>query len=57
LQCPGPILKLKQSVDELAEGEALRISASAVNIPLDELRQHLDELLVIESCGLLSVLA
>jgi len=28
LQCPGPILKLKQSVDELAEGEALRISAS-----------------------------
>ncbi|MDP4277813.1 MAG: CoA-disulfide reductase [Bacteroidota bacterium] len=28
LQCPGPILKLKQSVDELTIGESLRISAS-----------------------------
>ncbi|MDA3818764.1 MAG: FAD-dependent oxidoreductase [Prolixibacteraceae bacterium] len=28
LQCPGPVLKLKQSVDEMGEGETLRITAS-----------------------------
>lgn len=28
LQCPGPILKLKHSMDSLLEGETLRISAS-----------------------------
>lgn len=28
LQCPGPVLKLKQSMDQLAAGEAVRITAS-----------------------------
>ncbi len=28
LQCPGPVLKLKQSVDEMETGEMLRITAS-----------------------------
>ncbi len=28
LQCPGPVLKLKQSVDKIAVGEAIRITAS-----------------------------
>lgn len=28
LQCPGPILKLKKSMDDIAEGEAIRITAS-----------------------------
>lgn len=28
LQCPGPILKLKKSMDEISEGEAIRITAS-----------------------------
>lgn len=28
LQCPGPVLKLKQSMDSLSEGETLRITAS-----------------------------
>lgn len=28
LQCPGPVLKLKQSIDEIEPGEALRITAS-----------------------------
>jgi NADPH-dependent 2,4-dienoyl-CoA reductase/sulfur reductase-like enzyme/peroxiredoxin family protein/TusA-related sulfurtransferase/rhodanese-related sulfurtransferase len=28
LQCPGPVLKLKKSIDEIAEGEAVRITAS-----------------------------
>lgn len=28
LQCPGPVLKLKQSIDGLAAGDAIRITAS-----------------------------
>lgn len=28
LQCPGPVLKLKQSIDEMAEGDILKITAS-----------------------------
>jgi len=28
LQCPGPVLKLKQSIDSLAAGEAIKITAS-----------------------------
>ncbi|MCE5345782.1 MAG: FAD-dependent oxidoreductase [Bacteroidales bacterium] len=28
LQCPGPVLKLKQSIDQIAVGEAVRIKAS-----------------------------
>ncbi len=28
LQCPGPVLKLKQSIDSIAVGEAIRIKAS-----------------------------
>jgi NADPH-dependent 2,4-dienoyl-CoA reductase/sulfur reductase-like enzyme/peroxiredoxin family protein/rhodanese-related sulfurtransferase/TusA-related sulfurtransferase len=28
LQCPGPVLKLKQSIDKIAVGEAVRIKAS-----------------------------
>jgi NADPH-dependent 2,4-dienoyl-CoA reductase/sulfur reductase-like enzyme/peroxiredoxin family protein/rhodanese-related sulfurtransferase/TusA-related sulfurtransferase len=28
LQCPGPVLKLKQSIDEMAVGETLKITAS-----------------------------
>jgi len=28
LQCPGPVLKLKQSVDQISVGEAVRIKAS-----------------------------
>lgn len=28
LQCPGPIMQLKQAIDEIAEGEAVAISAS-----------------------------
>jgi len=28
LQCPGPVLKLKQSIDNIAVGEAVRIKAS-----------------------------
>ncbi len=28
LQCPGPVLKLKQSIDQIAEGDAIRITAS-----------------------------
>src|SRR5690554_183770 len=28
LQCPGPVLKLKQSMDEMAVGETLKITAS-----------------------------
>ncbi len=28
LQCPGPVLKLKQSIEEIAVGEAVRIKAS-----------------------------
>ncbi len=28
LKCPGPVLKLKSSVDELSEGEAIKITAS-----------------------------
>lgn len=28
LQCPGPILKLKQSIDQLSTGETIRIKAS-----------------------------
>lgn len=28
LQCPGPVLKLKQSIDEISEGEVLKITAS-----------------------------
>lgn len=28
LQCPGPVLKLKQSIDDIAVGEAVRIKAS-----------------------------
>lgn len=28
LQCPGPVLKLKQSIDQLAVGDAVRITAS-----------------------------
>jgi NADPH-dependent 2,4-dienoyl-CoA reductase/sulfur reductase-like enzyme/peroxiredoxin family protein/rhodanese-related sulfurtransferase/TusA-related sulfurtransferase len=28
LQCPGPVLKLKQSIDQISDGEAVRIKAS-----------------------------
>ena len=28
LQCPGPVLKLKQTIDTMAEGDTLRITAS-----------------------------
>lgn len=28
LQCPGPIMKLKESIDEIAPGESVRITAS-----------------------------
>lgn len=28
LQCPGPVLKLKQSIDQIAEGDVIRITAS-----------------------------
>lgn len=35
LQCPGPVLKLKQSIDEVAVGEAIRIKASDVGFYKD----------------------
>jgi len=35
LQCPGPVLKLKQSIDEVAVGETIRIKASDVGFYKD----------------------
>lgn len=35
LQCPGPILKLKQAMDNLATGETLEVSATDAGFPRD----------------------
>lgn len=35
LQCPGPIMKLKQTIDELAEGEQVEIKATDAGFPRD----------------------
>lgn len=35
LQCPGPVLKLKEKIDSMKEGQVLRISASDSGFPSD----------------------
>jgi len=35
LQCPGPILKLKKAIDEIAEGESIAITATDAGFPRD----------------------
>jgi NADPH-dependent 2,4-dienoyl-CoA reductase/sulfur reductase-like enzyme/peroxiredoxin family protein/rhodanese-related sulfurtransferase/TusA-related sulfurtransferase len=35
LQCPGPILKLKNAMDEIAEGECIEITATDAGFPRD----------------------
>lgn len=35
IQCPGPVLKLKKSMEELSEGERLEIRATDIGFPRD----------------------
>ena len=35
LQCPGPILKLKKAIDEIADGESIEITATDAGFPRD----------------------
>ena len=35
LQCPGPILKLKKAIDEIADGESIAITATDAGFPRD----------------------
>ena len=35
LQCPGPIIKLKKSVDEIADGERIEITSTDAGFPRD----------------------
>ncbi|MDR0231813.1 MAG: FAD-dependent oxidoreductase [Dysgonamonadaceae bacterium] len=35
LQCPGPILKLKKTIDEIAEGDRVEINATDAAFPID----------------------